>query len=143
MPRPSSAEAWSIRQCAALVGVLLAVTSLPYIYAQISVPSELVYTGLLFDVVDHAQYWSWVTASRDGLFISNTMTPEPNPATFMNPMMWLLSQCQLAFGLSFPALFQWWRIGAVVLFVPVLLSFMRVMVNEPERRWLAATLSRC
>ena len=89
---------------------LVVVTSAPYLYGWLAAAPGKVYTGLMYDVPDHAQYWSWVTASRDGLFISNTMTPEPNPAVFMNPMMWALARVQTAFGLSFPALFQAWRL---------------------------------
>ena len=138
--RDAERRAW-IGQSVGLIALILTISSLPYLYAWWSAPPHLVYTGLMFDVPDHAQYWSWVTASRDALFISNTMTPEPNPATFMNPMMWVLSRVQRAFGLSFPALFQWWRTGALALFVPVLLAFMRVMVAERDRQWLAVALA--
>ena len=118
----------------ALIAGLLLLTSLPYIYAFRTSPPEVMYTGLMFDVPDHAQYWSWVTASRNSLFISNTMTPEENPATFTNPMMWTLARVQQAFDLSFPALLQWWRVIAVCLLVPGLLAFLAVMVPERERR---------
>ena len=53
----------------ALVSVLvLAVTSVPYVYGMLAAGPGRVYTGLMYDVPDHAQYWSWVTASRQGLF---------------------------------------------------------------------------
>ena len=77
--------------------------------------------------------WSWVTASRASLFISNTMTPEANPATFSNPVMWVLAQTQSAFGLSFPALFQVWRMAAILLLVPVLVAFVHVLVPAEAR----------
>jgi len=131
----------ALRLSIVLVVALLAVSALPYAYAWYSSPSDLVFTGLMFDVPDHAQYWSWVVASRDSLFISNTMTPEPNPAIFTNPVMWLLARAQMAFDLSFPSLFQLWRIAAIVLFVPALVAFIRIMVPNPERRPLALTLS--
>lgn len=128
-------------QSAGLIAALLAVTSLPYVYARLSAPADLVYTGLMFDVPDHAQYWSWVTASRHALFISNTMTPEPNAPIFMNPMMWLLSRAQIAFGLSFPALFQWWRVATIIMLVPLLLVFVRVMMPERDRRATALLIT--
>ncbi len=121
------------RSIALGVGLLL-ITSLPYVYAFRTTPGDVMYTGLMFDVPDHAQYWSWVTASRKSLFISNTMTPEENPATFTNPMMWTLARVQQAFSLSFPALLQWWRFIAVCLLVPGLVGFLRVMVPQRERR---------
>src|SRR6476646_7649610 len=70
------------RQTVGVMIAILAITSLPYLYAYLIAGPDLVYTGLMFDVPDHAQYWSWVTASRKALFISNTMTPEPNNPLF-------------------------------------------------------------
>jgi hypothetical protein len=131
----------SWRAAVILTLAMLAITALPYVYASVSTPSDLVYTGLMFDVPDHAQYWSWVTASRRSLFISNTMTPEPNAAIFANPAMWALAQAQIGFGLSFPALFQWWRTFAVVLLVPLLIAFIRTLVRERERRVTAMLIA--
>jgi hypothetical protein len=125
----------------AMTIAVMAITFLPYIYAHLITSADLVYTGLMFDVPDHAQYWSWVTASRKALFISNTMTPEVNNASFMNPMMWLLAQVQNGFGLSFPSLFQWWRVAVVVLLMPLIVAFVRVMVVEPDRRATALTIA--
>jgi hypothetical protein len=126
---------------AGLSALVFAAASLPYLYAAVSRPADLIYTGLMFDVPDHAQYWSWVTASRDGLFISNTMTPEPNAPIFMNPMMWLLARIQTGFGLSFAALFQVWRAGATLLLVAAVLAFFAALVPDRERRrtalWVA------
>jgi hypothetical protein len=120
---------------------LLAVTSAPYLYARFATTPGKIYTGLMYDVPDHAQYWSWVTESRHALFISNTMTPEPNPAVFMNPMMWALARLQTALGLSFPALFQAWRIVAVLALVGALVLFLRAAVPEPAQRKTALWLS--
>lgn len=120
---------------------LLAITSIPYAFGAWSAPADHVYTGLMFDVIDHAQYWSWVTASRHGLFIANTMTPEPHAATFIQPLMWSLSRIQVAFGLSFSMLFQLWRVAALLLITTAVLLFVRTFLVERQRRttalWLA------
>lgn len=122
-------------------GALILVTALPYVYGFASAGHDRVFTGLMYDVPDHAQYWSWVTASRDGLLISNTMTPEPNPPIFMNPMMWALAQAQRALGLSFPALFQMWRLAAVFALVAALLWFVGAVVPDRRQRATALWLS--
>jgi predicted membrane channel-forming protein YqfA (hemolysin III family) len=98
----------------------LLVSSVPYMFGFLATPPDRVYLGLMFDAPDHAQYWSWVTASRDGLFIPNTMTPEPNAANFLNPIMWALAKLQAIFNLSFAALFQWWRLAAAIVMGPAL-----------------------
>jgi hypothetical protein len=117
--------------------IVVAVTSVPYAVGFLMAPPGRVYTGLLFDVPDHAQYWSWVTASRTGLFIPNTMTPEPNAATFLNPAMWMLAQVQSAFGLSFAALFQWWRIAAAVAVGPALAVTTTLLSSRPGQARVA------
>jgi hypothetical protein len=115
----------------------LAVATVPYLYGFFRTPEGRVYTGLMFDVPDHAQYWSWVTSSRRGLFISNTMTPEPNAATFLNPAMWMLAQGQARFGLSFAALFQWWRVAAAVVIGPALAVTMLRLARSSEQARVA------
>ena len=131
---PGSGFFWS----PALGAVLLfAVTSIPFVYAHAITPRDLVYTGLMTDVPDHAQYWSWVTASRTSLFISNTMTPEPNDPIFMNPWMWVLAQVKRAADLSFATLFQVWRMVATLLLVVCLAWFVREVIEEPTRRLTA------
>jgi hypothetical protein len=131
----------SRRTAVLLTVTILAVTALPYLYARVTTPAGLVYTGLMFDVPDHAQYWSWITASRTSLFISNTMTPEANAAIFANPPMWALAQTQALFGLTFPELFQWWRVLAIVLLVPALVAFVRTMMPQRERRAAAMLIA--
>lgn len=117
--------------------VCLLVTSVPYLYGVLATPPGREYLGLLFDVPDHAQYWSWVTASREALFIPNTMTPEPNAATFLNPAMWLLARVQTIFGLSFAALFQWWRVAAAVVVGPALAVTVVRLARTPAQARVA------
>jgi hypothetical protein len=125
-----------------IAGALLFVAgSPPFLYAWLSTPPDRVYTGLMFDVPDHAQYWSWVTASRDSLFIANTMTPEPNAPIFMNLMMWSLAQVQRATGLTFAGLFQLWRLLAcVILGVAIVMAF-RALVPDRAQRGAAYVLA--
>ena len=85
--------------------------------------------------------WSWVTSSRQGLFIPNTMTPEPNDATFLNPAMWLLAQVQALFGLSFAALFQWWRVAAAVVVGPALAITMLRLARRDDQALVAFWLA--
>jgi hypothetical protein len=129
-------------QAGALLGLLLfAIGSIPFLYAWRSTPADAIYTGLMFDVPDHAQYWSWVTASRHGLFIANTMTPEPNPPIFLNPMMWGLAQVQQLTSLSFAGLFQLWRLlAALIVGIAIVMGF-RAFVPDRTRRAAAYAMA--
>lgn len=144
--RESDRRRWYERMGCARMGLiagllLFCAGSPPFLYGWLSTPADRVYTGLMFDVPDHAQYWSWVTAARDGLFIANTMTPEPNAPIFMNVMMWSLAQVQRATGLSFAGLLQVWRLLAcLVLGVAVVKGF-RVLVPDPGRRSAAYVMA--
>jgi hypothetical protein len=120
---------------------LFAVTALPYLFGWLSAPKDLYYTGLMLDVPDHAQYWSWVTSSRHGLWIDNRMTPEPNPPIFLNVMMWLLAGIQNMTGLSFPLLFQVWRALGTLVVVYATLTFVRAMLDSRLERRTAAVMA--
>ena len=121
--------------------VVLVLASLPYAYAVWSAPAGKSFMGLMTDVPDHAQYWAWVTASEHGLFISNTLTPESNAPVFLNAWMFLLAQIRRLFGLSFPVLFQLWRLIATVLLVGAIGAFARTVATGRQLRslvfWLA------
>jgi hypothetical protein len=140
--RPLEDTPLSARRFWALVAAaLFAATLPPYLFGWSLTGPQTMFMGLLYDVPDHTQYWAWVSASaRDGLFISNTLTPEPNPPTFMNPMMWLLAQGRRA-GLDFPVLFQLWRAVATGAAVVGIVWCTAVLVSDPvvrrTARWVA------
>jgi hypothetical protein len=138
-PRPMSCVPTGL-----LLGLaVFAVGSIPFLYAWSSSPPDAMYTGLMFDVPDHAQYWSWVTASRHSLFIANTMTPEPNAPIFLNPMMWLLAQVQAVTGLSFAGLFQIWRLLASLVVGVAVVMGLRAFVPDRATRATAYALALC
>lgn len=131
----------SRRSLLGIIVVLWVITAAPYVYGHAVAASDRVYTGLLIDVPDHAQYWSWVRESRDSLFIRNTMTPEANPPIFMNTMMWLLAKVQDAFALSLPGLFQVWRLAALIAMLASLRLFLQHVVTDVATRRTAFWLS--
>lgn len=139
MMRPDTNR--TMRQGLLLAVALFAVGTLPFAYAWATTRPDRVYTGLMFDVPDHAQYWSWVTESRRSLFIANTMTPEPNAAVFVNPMMWLLARVQHLASLSFAGLMQVWRAMAAVLLGVAVVAAMSEFVADSARRRSAIWMS--
>jgi hypothetical protein len=58
--------------------VVLVVTSIPYIYAYLSTPADKQFMGILLNVPDHAQYFSWMRELTYANLAANKLTPEPN-----------------------------------------------------------------
>ena len=73
---------------AVIVGVL-AVSCLPYLYAYRSAPPGKVFMGILLNVPDTAQYFSWARESSRAILIENMLTPERGPAAYFN-LFWLV-----------------------------------------------------
>lgn len=86
--------------------VVLLVTSLPYLYGYLSAPPEKQFMGLMLDVPDHGQYFSWWRAFQSSWLVSNNLTPEPNKPVFFNLLWWALAQVSRWTGWGYAPLFQ-------------------------------------
>src|SRR5438132_7603578 len=53
-------EAAELRFVAATIALVLALTSLPYLYAYSSTPADKDFTGIMLDAPDYGQYFSWM-----------------------------------------------------------------------------------
>lgn len=134
-------SASSVRSFVVRFLIVQLLASLPYVFGWLTAPPDRVFMGLMADVPDHAQYWAWVTASERGLFISNTLTPEPNDPVFVNAWMFLLAQARRLSGVSFPVLFQVWRVVSTFLLVAGIHAFSRTVATGRRAQglvfWLA------
>lgn len=120
MPRISLAE-WRF------VGVfglgLLVFTSLPYVYAYASAPAGWRFMGIMVNVPDHVQYFSWLREFTTGWLSANLLTPEPNAPVFFN-LLWLgLGRLSALTGLDYAAVFQGLRWVATAALLPVFYWF--------------------
>jgi hypothetical protein len=111
-----TSEWWFV---AATIAVLLAVTSLPYIYAYATTPPDHKFLGIMLDVPDHAQYFSWMRELATSNLASNKLTPEANSPVFFNLLWWLMGHLGAWFGLGFAAMLQALRFVAGTLFLIV------------------------
>lgn len=102
---------------------LLAFTSLPYVYAYVSAPPGWHFMGIMLNVPDHVQYFSWLQQFTTGWLARNTLTPEPNAPVFFN-LLWLgLGRLSALAGLDYAAVFQVLRWGATAALLPVMYWF--------------------
>lgn len=123
-----------------LAAALFVLTSLPYAYGALSAPDDHVFMGVVSDVPDTAQYFSWMRAHQDALVVSNWMTSEPNEPAFFNALWLPLGRLTAALGLDFAAALQLLRVGAGLAFAYALFWFAGMVAASQRERWLATLL---
>ncbi len=100
---------------------LLALTTIPYLYAYITTPPDKQFMGLTLNVPDHMQYFSWMRELTDSHLSANKLTPEPNAPIFFNLLWWGMARLSLLLRLDYVGIYQILRIVSAVLFL--LLSY--------------------
>ena len=98
--------------------VVLVVTTVPYLYGYLATPPGKQYMGIMFDVADHAQYFSWMRELSTANLASNKLTPEPNAPAFFNLLWWLMGHIGRLFHLDYAAMFQILRVVVTATFLP-------------------------
>jgi hypothetical protein len=132
---------WRDRFLLALcIGALLLLTSLPQLYGSLSSPTDRRFMGIVLDVPDTAQYFSWLRAHQHALIVSNLMTPEPNQPAFFN-LLWLcLGRLASWTGISFAFAFQLLRLVVGVAFGYTLFWLYGLLAEDRREQWLATIL---
>jgi uncharacterized membrane protein len=97
------------RFVALVIGAVLVITSLPYLYGYLSAPADKQFMGLMLDVPDHGQYLSWWRSFQSSLLARNKLTPEPSRRIFFNLLWWTLAQVSRWTGLGYAAVYQAFR----------------------------------
>lgn len=96
---------------------VLALTSLPYLYAYLTAPPGKQFMGIMLDVPDHGQYFSWMRELTYAPLAANKLTPEPNKPVFFNLLWWGLGRLGWLLGLGYPGMFQLLRLVGGTLFL--------------------------
>jgi hypothetical protein len=122
------------------IALLLLVTGLPHLYAGLSSPPDRQYMGIVSDVPDTAQYFSWLRAHQQNLVVSNLMTPEPNQPAFFNLLWLVLGRLSLWTGMGLAACFQLLRLVAGVAFAYALFWLYGLLAEDRGERWWATGL---
>jgi hypothetical protein len=97
--------------------IVLVLTSLPYIYGYISTPHGKQFMGIMLDVPDHVQYFSWMRDLATSNLISNRMTPEYNQPIFFNLLWWILGRLGNVVDLGAIWMYQILRVTATIVFL--------------------------
>ena len=123
-----------------VIGIVLLVTSIPYMYAYLSTPADKVFMGIMLDVPDHAQYFSWMRELTTQNLAANKMTPEVNQPLFFNLLWWSLGRLGKLTGLNFAVMYQLMRVAAIILFLLVAYRMCRWFLKDDTRRKTAFLL---
>lgn len=86
--------------------IVLLLTSLPYLYAYASAPADKQFMGMMLDVPDHLQYFSWMRELTHASLAANKLTPEPNPPLFFNLLWWGMGRAGAIAGLDYAIMYQ-------------------------------------
>ena len=97
--------------------IVLMVTSIPYMYAYFTAPPDKQFMGIMQDVPDHLQYFSWMRELTHAPLASNKLTPEPNAPVFFNLLWWGLGRLGNLLGVGYAGMFQLLRWVATPLFL--------------------------
>jgi hypothetical protein len=108
------AERWFVWMT---ISAILLVTTIPYLYGYLSAPPGKQFMGIMLDVPDHVQYFSWMRDLSTSNLVSNKMTPEPNKAIFFNLLWWMLGRLGVLLGAGYPLMYQVLRLVATALFL--------------------------
>ena len=111
------ARPWDGRFLIGVIVILLLLTSLPYLYGYLSAPPGKRFMGILLNVPDHAQYFSWMRELSQANLAANKLTPEPNDPAFFNLLWWPLGRLGRLLGTGYAVPFQILRITAIPLFL--------------------------
>ena len=101
----------------AVIALVLILTSIPYAYAYWSTPPDRQFMGIMLDVPDHTQYFSWMRELSQANLASNKLTPEPNRPAFFNLLWWMLGRVGRLLGWDYAAIFQLLRAVAAIAFL--------------------------
>lgn len=130
-----------------VIGVIILVilaTNLPYWYGYATTPADKEFMGMMLDVPDHLQYFSWMRELTHANLAANKLTPEANAPVFFNLLWWGLGRISYGLEWDYAQTYQLLRVVATTLF---LLLLYRVcawfLPRGPMRRiaFLVATFS--
>jgi hypothetical protein len=126
---------WSF--VAIVIMVVLVITLLPYIFAYISAPDDRHFMGIMFNIPDHFQYFSWMRESRSNILVSNQFTPEYSAPLLFNLLWWTLGRIEAVTGLDYALLYQITRLLAGAFVIAAIYWFCGLVFEDRRKRWTA------
>ncbi|HAJ37845.1 MAG TPA: hypothetical protein DCL15_19420 [Chloroflexi bacterium] len=120
--------------------VVLAVTTLPYLYAYGSAPPDKQFMGVIYNIPDHMQYFSWFREFGASNLAANKLTPEPNAPIFFNLLWWGMARIGGVLGIGYAGMYQLLRWVATILFLLLVYRMVSWFFADRLRRMTAFLL---
>lgn len=116
---------------------ILVLTSLPFIFAYQAAPPDRQFLGVMVNIPDHFQYFSWMRESQTQVLVPNQLTPEDSAPLLFNFLWWVLGRAEVLTGLSYDALYQITRWLAGLFVLVATYFFCGVVFTNRAKRWTA------
>lgn len=120
-----------------VIAIILAITSLPYVFAYASASADRHFMGVMANVSDHFQYFSWMRESRTNILVSNQLTPEYSAPLLFNLLWWTLGRIEALTGLDYALLYQIMRLLAGAFVTAAIFFFCSLVFDNRGKRWTA------
>lgn len=122
---------------AGVIVVILLITGIPYFYAERLAGSENQFMGVVVNIPDHFQYFSWMRESQERILVPNQLTPETSAALLFNLLWWVLGRVEALTGLSYVTLYQLTRLAAGAFTMVAIFWFCGLVFKSRAKRWTA------
>jgi hypothetical protein len=117
------------------------VTTLPYLYGYLVAGVDRVFMGIVMNVPDTAQYFSWARESQRAILIENKLTPESGDAVYFNLFWLVIGRLASWFSLSISVTTQIARLVVGAAYIVAIYWFLRLVTRSTLERWSAVLVA--
>jgi hypothetical protein len=125
---------------AVLLALVLAMSTALAAFAYLSAPPDRQFTGVIFNIPDHNQYFAWMRDLAHENLAPNRLTAEPNEPALFHLLWWSAGRFGALFDLGPGAVFGTLRILAILTLFPIAYAFIHIAVTNALQRRLAMLL---
>jgi hypothetical protein len=119
------------------IAVVLAVTALPYLYALRLAGANNQFMGIIFNIPDHYQYFSWMRESQTQILVPNQLTPETSTPLLFNLLWFMLGRIEAVTHIDYRILYQITRLLAGAFTMAAIYWFCGLVFTNRAKRWTA------
>jgi hypothetical protein len=120
------------------VGLLL-LTVIPYLFGYWSSPPDRRFMGILINVPDTAQYFSWARESAQAVLIDNKLTPEVGTPVYFNLFWFVVGRLGIVLGPESAR--ELARIVAGLAYLTAIYVLARLFLATPLQRWIGVLVA--